>query len=473
MPPIPVYIELDATANRWCFAKGSEEQRVWKAFAKGKGHQHEAAILLCLAELPEGDALPISAIQTLVQDRGRETKLNATGLKRLYESINHAGEIAGQAWRVLGKKTTGTWALEIKNGIKIIHQSTNPPIHQFSLSPISLTADLYNWEEIIYLLNQILSIDVAFNTGNLLEAAKICEKLLQSTTISSPMTRMVVKLRTVRVWIHLERFEEAHTLLKECHTIVTRDKISYSIFKEPVTLLYMRLRYDQYSSTLTPSQLQAHITTLSKPRSQIGMMEAERYNLLGLLYICQAKKYDNLPQRENIIRTAILYFHSALFLELTTSSYQSNYQLIQAFTYNLGELAPNYGPFIALVFRISKEMYITANDKNSHWVLLSLCKEFWKRDQKGKSISNMDAVFAELALDMPKTTLPAFWLELVRRAKTTHKSREMSNAYFLALWGLNRIHATGEAKKLQADWQALCKENAELRRFWKVDFALK
>lgn len=124
MPPIPVSIELDATANRWRFAQGSEEQRTWKTFGKGKGHQHEAAILLCLAEL-NGDALPITAIQTLVQDRGGEKKLTATGLKRRYESINHAGEIAGQAWRVLGKKTTGNWALEIKNGIKIITQSTN------------------------------------------------------------------------------------------------------------------------------------------------------------------------------------------------------------------------------------------------------------------------------------------------------------------------------------------------------------
>lgn len=320
------------------------------------------------------------------------------------------------------------------------------------------------------MLNQILSIDVAFNTGNLLEAGKLCETLLQSATISSPMTRMVVKLRAVRVWIHLERFEEAHTLLKECHTSVTRCTVFASVFKEAVVLLRTRLRYDQYSSTLTPSQLQDHITTLSKPRSHIGIMEAEQYNLLGLLYRCQAEKCDHLPQRENFIRTAILYFHGALLLELTTSSYQSNYQLIQAFTCNLGQLAPNSVPFITLVLRISKEMHITANTQNSQWMLLSLCKEFWKRDQKGKSISNMDAVLADLALDMPKTTLPAFWLELVKRAQTTNNSREIGNAYFLAQWGLARMRAIGEAHKMQACLDALRKEDAELARVLKADF---
>lgn len=114
-------------------------------------------------------------------------------------------------------------------------------------------------------------------------------------------------------------------------------------------------------------------------------------------------------------------------------------------------------------------MHVTVNPSTSQWMLLSLCKEFWKRDQKGKSISNMDAVFAELALDMPKTTLPAFWLELVKRAQTTNNSREIGNAYFLAQWGLNRIHAVGESRRMQASLDALRKGDAELARVLKAD----
>ena len=105
---------------------------------------------------------------------------------------------------------------------------------------------------------------------------------------------------------------------------------------------------------------------------------------------------------------------------------------------------------------------------DSQWGLISLCTEFWEREKKGIPITDMDAAFA--GLNLPQTDTPAFWQELVARAERTQSAREMGNAYFLAAWGLKRIHAVTKAKKMKAQFTALCKGNADLARVLKRDF---
>lgn len=462
-----IYIELDAAANRWCFAKGSEEQRVWKAFAKGKGHQHEAAILLCLAELPEGDALPIHAIQTLVQDWGRDTKLNATGLKRLYESINHAGEIAGQeastwAWRVIGHKTTGAWGLQLNDGIQISKTRLPASPHPHFL-PAGLTADSHDCEKLVCLLRAILSIDLALNGGDVEAALLQCETLLQSDFLSHA-ARLLIQVKMVHILLQLRRFTDAKTLLNECGNTTDCPMLKY-LAKEAHFLLRTRMRYDRDGSTLSPSELQNHINTLNtqRPTPFFGLMEAERRNLLGLLHYRQAKKCSDPEQQQLQKRAAIHHFHGALLLALATS----NYQWMQRFVYNLSLVAFNPLPLLDYAHDVGERMQI---GRNSQWILLTLCKQVYWRGERGKPITNAAIENLLAKMGMPPVTLPAFWLELVKRTQPTHNPREIGNAYFLAQWGLNRIHAVGESRRMQASLDALRKGDAELARVLKADF---
>ncbi|MEN9472816.1 MAG: hypothetical protein RLZZ495_905 [Pseudomonadota bacterium] len=128
-------IELDPELNQWRFAK-----RAWRPFGKGRGHRFEAAILLCLAEQPAGEAVPLSFIQVLIRDKGQAADFHPAGFSRLFESINMTGETAGEAlgswaWRIVGGKTAGAWTLELAKGVKLsrnpaIPQSRNPAIPQ-------------------------------------------------------------------------------------------------------------------------------------------------------------------------------------------------------------------------------------------------------------------------------------------------------------------------------------------------------
>ncbi|MEN9373969.1 MAG: hypothetical protein RIR79_1521 [Pseudomonadota bacterium] len=85
-------IELDPEQDKWRFAK-----RAWRPFGKDRGHRFEAAILLCLAEQPAGEAVPLSFIQALIRDKGQATDFHPAGFSRLFKSINTTGETAGES----------------------------------------------------------------------------------------------------------------------------------------------------------------------------------------------------------------------------------------------------------------------------------------------------------------------------------------------------------------------------------------
>lgn len=303
-----------------------------------------------------------------------------------------------------------------------------------------------------WILNEMLGIDVAFNTGNMSQASVLAETLLKSQRLSSPAAQMLVQLRVIRIRIHTQRFQEAHDLLKECQSGISCPALS-PLCKEVSVLLRTRLRYNQHNATLTQSQLQEHIDDLAKIQPSIGMLEADRQNLFGLA-----------RRRLGETREACLHFHGALLLGLAVS----NYALVQAYAYNLSLLAPKPIPLLVYIERLCQQMHL-GNDWQ--WGLISLCTEFWKSEQEGNPITDMDSHFE--AFKMPSTMAVTFWEELVKRTKKTNDDRQIGNAYFLAAWGLERIHATTEAKKMKAQFTALCKGNADLARVLKRDFALK
>jgi hypothetical protein len=464
-----IQIQLDTDTNQWRFATGSKEHRIWRSFGR-RGHRYEAVVLLCLVEQTHGASLPLSALQELVRDLGQAQNLTSRQLSALFDSINSIGEVAGKdtatwAWRIVGTKTTGAWRLQVQRGVKIFLISNSQFPQSSKFLPVGLTADLYNWEEILYLLNQILSIDLALNVGDMSQAVVLCKALLQFA-FSSPTARTLVQLKYARILIQLFQFADALAVLKECRTTTTCPVLA-PLCKEAVSLLQARLRYDQSGATLAPSELQRQITTLQTPYPSVGTMEAERQNLLGLFHYRQARKCSDSTQRQGLNRSAIQHFHGALLLALTTSNYHSNYQQVQAFVYNLSQLVPNPIALLTFVCRVAEEMHIGGNSRNSQWALLSLCREMHKQEQKANSIADMDAALAYLK--MPKPTSPEFWLELVERTQKTKNPHEIGNAYFLAKLGLERIRATEEARKMQHCLDALCAQDAHLARVLKAD----
>lgn len=124
-------------------------------------------------------------------------------------------------------------------------------------------------------------------------------------------------------------------------------------------------------------------------------------------------------------------------------------------------------PLLDYAYDIGERMQV---GRNSQWILLTLCQQMIWREEQGKPITNAEIDNLLAKMGMPKTTLPAFWLELVKRTQPTHNPREIGNAYFLAQWGLARMRATGEAYKMQLALDALRKGDAELARVLKADF---